>query len=271
MNNLTIYCLCLHDELLEKVKKINYLPVALGENNFQKGWLRDNEEINISQKNKFYGEYSFHYWLWKNKIINHSENDWVGFCTYRRYWLNEKDLSNPEKSFKNKILQKVPKDWENYDVILADKINLDQIRLLKILKYGKLALINNPKAIFKKGRNIKFQFDMFHGNGVLEKAINVLNENDKEDFRFYITKNKSFNPFNMFICKSKKLTNRYYKTIFEWLENCEKIFGFNLKGYNQVRLYAFLAERFMPFWFNKYARCLEWPIVFKDLIEENLD
>ena len=112
---------------------------------------------------------------------------------------------------------------------------------------------------------------MFHGNGVLEKAINVLNENDKEDFRFYITKNKSFNPFNMFICKSKKLTNRYYKTIFEWLENCEKIFGFNLKGYNQVRLYAFLAERFMPFWFNKYARCLEWPIVFKDLREENLD
>ena len=271
MNNLTIYCLCLHDELLEKVKKINYQPVALGENNFQKGWIRDNQDINISKKNKFYGEYSFHYWLWKNEIINQNENDWVGFSTYRRFWLNEKEISKSEKSFKEKILQKVPKDWNNYDVILADKMNLDQIRLLKILKYGKLALINNPKAIFKKGRNIKFQFDMFHGNGVIEKAINVLNKNDKEDFRFYITKNQSFNPFNMFICKSKKLTNQYYKTIFEWIENCEKIFGFNLKGYGQVRLYAFLAERFMPFWFNKYAKCLEWPIIFNDLRKESLN
>ena len=42
MNNLKIYCLCIHDELLEKVKKLNYIPVALGENDYQKGWLRDN-------------------------------------------------------------------------------------------------------------------------------------------------------------------------------------------------------------------------------------
>ena len=42
MNNLKIYCLCIHDELLDKVKKLNYIPVALGENNYQEGWLRDN-------------------------------------------------------------------------------------------------------------------------------------------------------------------------------------------------------------------------------------
>ena len=39
-------------------------------------------------------------------------------------------------------------------------------------------------------------------------------------------------------------------------------------GYN-TRLPAFLAERFLPFWFNKYANCLEWPIVFQDLRKEN--
>ena len=95
MNNLTIYCLCLHDELLEKVKKINYLPVALGENNFQKGWLRDNEEINISQKNKFYGEYTFHYKLWKNNTNIFENCNWVGFCSYRRFWSQqEKKIDN---------------------------------------------------------------------------------------------------------------------------------------------------------------------------------
>ena len=68
MNNLKIHCLCIHDELLEKVKKLNYLPVALGENDYRSGWLRDNTGKNISHKNKFYGEYTFHYWIWKNNM-----------------------------------------------------------------------------------------------------------------------------------------------------------------------------------------------------------
>ena len=36
----------------------------------------------------------------------------------------------------------------------------------------------------------------------------------------------------------------YYETIFEWLEKCEGVFGFDLKGYGKIRMYTFLAERF---------------------------
>jgi len=61
------------------------------------------------------------------------------------------------------------------------------------------------------------------------------------------------------------LMNQYYETIFKWLNNCEKVFGFNLKGYGKVRLYAFLAERFLPYWFNKNTNVIEWPILFYDL------
>ena len=50
MNNLLIYCLCLDDHLLAKVKKLNYIPVGLGKNNFSDEWLRDNTMINISEK-----------------------------------------------------------------------------------------------------------------------------------------------------------------------------------------------------------------------------
>ena len=89
MNNLKIYCLCIHDELLEKVKKLNYIPVALGENNYQEGWIRDNNGKNISYKNNYYGEYTFHYWVWQNKMEIYNGNDWVGFCAYRRFWLNQ--------------------------------------------------------------------------------------------------------------------------------------------------------------------------------------
>ena len=271
MNNLKIYCLCIHDELLDKVEKLGYLPVGLGQNNYKKGWIRDDIGKNISHKNKYYGEYTFHYWLWQNKMEIFNEKDWIGFCAYRRFWLNEKEISNSEIPFKNKILREVPEEWDKYDVILANRIYMDNIKLIKIIKYGKMAILKNPKSIFKKGRNIKFHFDMFHGNGVLDKAINLLNEKDREDFRLYINNYNSFNQANLFICKSKSLISEYYKTIFEWLDKCEKVFGFNLKGYGQIRIYAFLAERFLPFWFKKYAKCLEWPIIFNDLRKANLD
>ena len=32
--------------------------------------------------------------------------------------------------------------------------------------------------------------------------------------------------------------NKYYQTIFEWFNNCEKIFGFNLTGYGKMRIYG---------------------------------
>ena len=130
MDNLKIYCLCIHDELLEKVKKLNYIPVALGEKNYQEGWLRDNISKNITSKNRFYGEYSFHYWLWKNKLEIFNDKDWVGFCAYRRFWLNEKEISNPKLSFKDKILKKVPEIWNSYDVILPEKVFMNDIKTI---------------------------------------------------------------------------------------------------------------------------------------------
>ena len=51
--------------------------------------------------------------------------------------------------------------------------------------------------------------------------------------------------------RPKELMNKYYETIFPWLEECEKIFGYNLKGYGQIRMYTFLAERYLSFWFKK--------------------
>ena len=63
----------------------------------------------------------------------------------------------------------------------------------------------------------------------------------------------SYNRGNMFICKSKKTMTNYYKSIFPWLERCEKEFGYeNLKGYGMQRIYGFLAERYMSFWFKNF-------------------
>ena len=65
------------------------------------------------------------------------------------------------------------------------------------------------------------------------------------------------------MCISKtKILNHWFTDLFEWLFNCEKLFGFeNLKGYDTGRLYAYLAERFLPFGL-KNTKYLEWPWIF---------
>ena len=108
---------------------------------------------------------------------------------------------------------------------------------------------------------IKVHFDMYHGFGNLDKAIELLDINDREDFRNYVNTAGSFNPFNMFFCKSYDLLNNYYSVLFKWLEKCESEFGFDeTKDYGQIRIYAFLAERFLSYWFKKNSKFSLWPI-----------
>ena len=80
--------------------------------------------------------------------------------------------------------------WEDYDVILGDKIHLTNIKWIKVLKYGKLSFLRNPSIIFKKKRNIRFQFDMFHGNGYLDKAIDLLPDSEREEFKNFTINNQ---------------------------------------------------------------------------------
>ena len=72
----------------------------------------------------------------------------------------------------------------------------------------------------------------------------------------------------MFISK-KEILNKWFESVFGWLSECEKIFGFNeLKGYDQSRLYAFLAERYLSFWFKKYTQYLPWSWSFFDITKK---
>ena len=128
------------------------------------------------------------------------------------------------------------------------------------------SMIKNPLLFFdKKKRNIKFHFDMMHGHGNLIKAVNLLDISEKRDFENFINSSVSFNPHNMFICNSKNMLKLYYDSLFPWLERCEAVFGFNLEGYGLKRIYGFLAERYMSYWFKKYTKFKQLPIMFKDI------
>tara|TARA_B100000941_G_C28469762_1_gene535690 strand:+ start:290 stop:1096 length:807 start_codon:yes stop_codon:yes gene_type:complete len=266
-----MYCLTTQDDHYEKIKKLGYLPVGLGNKVNTRNFISDNTKINISKKNSFYGEYTFHYWLWKNRI-NENEKDWVGFCQYRKFWVIENykgNIDNLEKLNK-RLLKKIPENFDKFDAILGEPLFINQFRFSKFIKKNLKVMVKEPSLFFDKTkRTIKFHFDMMHGKGNLDNAIDLLDKKDRNDFRKFVNSEVSFNPHNMFICKSQSILNNYYNDIFPWLEKCEKEFGFNLEGYGLKRIYGFLAERYLSFWFRKNSKFKTLPIMFKDISELN--
>ena len=269
MNKLNMYCICLHNSNYDVVKRLGYLPVGLGKNQFSSNWLRDNADINISHKNPYYGEHSFHYWFWKNKIDQIENDTWVGFCAYRRFWTSNKNKFSIER--KGDFLSSIPSEWNKHDTIIGHDIYINKLKFSKLIKHGLRSLIHYPPAILEKNRNIMFHFNSFHGFGKLDKAIELLNDQERDDFRNFTIKNVSYSRGNMFICRSKKIIKNYYSSLFPWLEKCEKIFGFNSGNYGQTRIYAFLAERYLAYWFNKYTKPLIWPIAFFDINKNKIE
>tara|TARA_E500000178_G_scaffold320069_1_gene342898 strand:+ start:205 stop:1020 length:816 start_codon:yes stop_codon:yes gene_type:complete len=263
--------MCLHDHHLQNLKKLNYIPVGLGKNTFSNDWLKDNTGINISYKNSHYGEYSFYYWLWKNNLSKINNNTWIGFSGYRYHWAQSNMVPSDQlntiinkENFTNHILKKIPHEWSDSEIILGEKIKINNWKFSKILKHAKRKFFLNPSNFLKSNQNIALHFDIFHGEGLLNKAINVLEEKDRNDFKNFVKNEHSFNRENLFFCKSKTIMEKYFESIFSWLEECEKVFGFELNGYAKTRIYAFLAERYLSFWFNKYTKPKTWPIFFFD-------
>jgi len=256
---------------LNFIKKINYIPVGLGEDKFSKDFFRDNEGDSISQKNKFYGEYTFHYWLWKNYLDSNADEKegWFGFCQYRKFWSLKSDnlVPNNIEDLQHLILKEIPETYDKYDVILGDPLYINQLKVMKFLKNGFKLIVQKPSLLFNKNeRNINFHFDLMHGYNNLNKAIDLLDTEDRNDFRSFVSSKTNFNPQNMFICKSVKILGNYYVTLFPWLKRCEKLFGFeNLKGFGKIRIYTFLAERFMSYWFQKNSKYKTMPIIFYDI------
>ena len=210
----------IHNSNLNKIKNLNYIPVGLNKDNFSQEWVRDNKDDNISHKNSYYGEYTFYYWYWKNLLKKKKKDDWVGFCSYREYWGNNNNNKKKNKILKNQVLQKISPSWSKFEVIIGDPLFINDIKFMKVLKYGKLALLRNPLALFKSKRSIRFHFDMHHGNGNLDKAIDLLPKKDREDFRAFTRNEVSFNRGNMFITKSPKIIDAYFNDVFRWLKIC---------------------------------------------------
>jgi len=267
MNNLKIYCISLDPSHLKSIQELGYVPVGLGKNFFNNEWLNDKTGNNIAFKNVNYGEYTFHYWLWKNNKIQF--DGWIGFCQYRKFWKKNSSsyVVNKLSDLGNLILKEIPNELQSYETIIGESLFINQFRFSKFIKKNFKKILKKPILLFDKNkRTIKFHFDMMHGDGNLDRAISLLDAENRKDFSNFVNSETSFNPHNMFICKNKNILKSYYESLFPWLEECEKIFGFeNLKGFGLKRIYGFLAERYMSYWFKKNTNYFILPIQIKDI------
>jgi hypothetical protein len=250
---------CVTNKEVNFLEKENYKLCWVGSGEPPKKYLRCDNKINIYNKEKYYSELTFHYWYWKNILPNENDNQWIGFCQKRRYWINCENATLVNKENINQHLYEyAPENWEQFDVILCKPLSVSGVKKSKILKRGFKNFLREPSILFDENKqNLFLHFDMHHGYGNLQKAINVMPEKDKTQFEIFMRKNTSFNPHIMFISKPKVM-NLWFENLFEWLEKCEKQFRFqDLKGYDTQRLLAYLSERYLSYWFQKNFKCKE--------------
>ena len=272
---------CITHKPNKHIDNLGLKPFGVGLSDFPKNYIIEKKGVNIANKNIHYSETSFHYWYWKNILTSKPKNEWFGMCQYRRYFVKYEynDLikySDGYQGFypnikkigdlKEMLQLDVPNEWNDFDVILCKPWSVVVKSKTKLIKRGFKSLLKDPSIFFnKKKQNIRLHFEMFHGHNNLQKAIDLLPEKDRKDFIEYITSNNMLPGHCIFFSKNNDLINNFYSDLFKWLFDCEKIFGFDLEGYDTQRIYSFLTERYMPFWFNKYSRVKYWPWVYCDI------
>ena len=260
---------CVTNKRLKFLENFTYNLSWVGKEKAPDNYLKCDSKDNIFFKEKYYSELTFHYWYWKN-ILDINNDNWVGFCQKRRFWTNSgSNINNINReNIQDYLLVNSCKEWNDYQIIVCEEINVNKVKKLKLIKRGYKSILKQPEIFFNEEKqSIKLHFDMHHGYGNLDKAINFIKAEDKDDFSNYVNKKNSFNPHIMFIAKPIIL-NMWFKDLFEWLFKCEEEFGFdNLHGYDTGRLYAYLAERYLSFWVDKYLKKLTLPWI---VYEENI-
>lgn len=266
MDKLKIFCVT--NKKISKLESSDLLLAGVGKENFSDRYYLSNHGDNIFEKEEYYSELTFHYWYWKNILTLKKENSkWIGFCQKRRFWIQSGiDLNSLSKSnYLGYLINKPEADWGSYESIICKPINVSGVKKIKLLKRGLKNILKNPKILIDKNlQTISLHFDMHHGYKNLNKAINLMDIKDREDFRNYVNKETKFNPHIMFI-SSPEIANKWFESLFDWLFKCESCFEFKkLKGYDQKRIFAYFGERYLSFWFKKYTKYKEQQWVFID-------
>tara|TARA_B100001093_G_scaffold500299_1_gene550600 strand:+ start:359 stop:1171 length:813 start_codon:yes stop_codon:yes gene_type:complete len=230
MNDLKIYCFTGKNFHLFKHLPQNILPLGLGNNFFPEHYLHEKVGDNMLELNKYFAEMTGIYWVYKNKLNDFDKNDWIGFCHYRRYWLN--DLYKQKHGIKGDI----------FSHLLNNENDI----------FSKFQTIMLQPTVLKN-ENIREHFNNNHGDMIMEHSFKILDNEMSSSFQKYL-ENREFSICNMFITKPEIL-KKYCEFVFPFMKKLlEFCFEHKLcEGKNQ-KLPSYFIERFTSFWFHEYSR-----------------
>ena len=218
----TLYCFCTKekDNILSTDNQKNLILnshfCSDEEKNhlMSRNFLLDCNGDNISELNKYFGQLTGLYWIWKNlKETN------VGVCTYRIFWkedisqvhLDENTLIVPKKIDVNTAIANPQKDYYN---ILDHFIHCHGDIMLKLL-YGTLKT-EDTKITSNMIDNLKYESKMY-------------------PFNMFITSKPIFDK----ICEILfELTFKMYHAYKDFFPELERQTG-------QIRFFDFLSERLL--------------------------
>lgn len=232
-----------------------FQPIINNANNFKhEVWaLRDNINVNISDKNCHYGELTGHYWVWKN-LLPKLTTEYIGFCHYKRFL--DFNLSPIQTPFEEIFLLEFKDMFENYteenilNCINGYDIVLPQKFLSPISIYD-LYLESSPKE------------DM-------DIALDII----KEIYPEYVdSAEKIINGNELYACLNfvmkKDLVNEYMDWIFNILTTLEQRTDWS-KSTETSNIPVNIAEVFFNIWLQhnietKNLKVLETTSVLVDL------
>ncbi len=187
--------------------------------------VRDDEGINISEKNPYYCELTATYYIWKN-----IKADVVGLCHYRRYFSSKKNIGDDNQPFKNILSAEEISDLMKDNDIVVPKTN----------KYFIETLYSH----------YSHTLDGSHLDITREVMAKLYPQDLKYLDTIYSKTNGSM--YNMCIMK-KDMFDAYCEWLFNLLAGVEeRIDVSNLSAF-QARLFGRVSEILMNVWILKAA------------------
>lgn len=219
--SISLYCNCFKDRVNKKTE-YNQKNLMLGSISYEsqlksslfyKNFIFDDTGDNISHLNKWFGQLTGLYWVWKN-----TSDEIVGTNTYRLFWGDY--FLNHE--FKKKTLY-IPKKLD-LKHCLHNKIEDTNIYDHYSHCHGEINLIS--------------LYDLSNQNLISIKPYMI--ENLKHEYMIH--------PFNMFISERTvfdKVCFILFEVLFKFFETYKCYFDEYLKIYQQIRILDFLSERIL--------------------------
>lgn len=236
---------CFYKEKLLLPGNPIYLNLQCGKDNstVDLGITGDNTGDNISSRNRYWSEITGLYWAWKNM----DQVDYVGLCSYRRFFNFKQNPLSAIKTIPIKSIGKV-NDVElpdfrdifaNYDVIIP-----------KPYTYA----YSIKEVCERNYRNEDFC--------KLEEIIHSLSPEFDEAYRAVIYDTNKMIGHNMFVMSWDNF-NEYCEWVFGILFELEKITSPDDYPIQQVRLYGYMHELLLGVFiekkkFKKYYSQLIW-------------